>query len=244
MLYDGKIQVGTGENGPVFLLPHMANRHGLIAGATGTGKTVSLKVLAEGFSELGVPVFLSDIKGDLSGMINPGSRSDALDKRLTACGVSPETFDYHAFPTMFWDVYGEQGLPIRATVEDMGSLLMSRMLGLNETQSGVMNILFRVARDQGLALDDLKDLKAMLVYIGEHAREYTLNYGNVSMNSIGAIQRAVAVLEDQGGDTFFGKPALNIADWMALEEGTDRGCINILAADRLFNNPAMYSTFL
>ena len=244
MLYDGKIQVGTGENGPVFLLPHMANRHGLIAGATGTGKTVSLKVLAEGFSELGVPVFLSDIKGDLSGMINPGSRSDALDKRLTACGVSPETFDYHAFPTMFWDVYGEQGLPIRATVEDMGSLLMSRMLGLNETQSGVMNILFRVARDQGLALDDLKDLKAMLVYIGEHAREYTLNYGNVSMNSIGAIQRAVAVLEDQGGDTFFGKPALNIADWMALEEGTDRGCINSLAADRLFNNPAMYSTFL
>ena len=244
MLHEGKIWAGTGINGPVCLLPQMANRHGLIAGATGTGKTVSLKVLAEGFSAMGVPVFLSDIKGDLSGMIRPGCRSETLDNRLSCCGIVPDEFPYHAFPTMFWDVYGEQGLPIRATVEDMGSLLMSRMLGLNETQSGVMNILFRVSRDQGLALDDLRDLKAMLAYVGEHAKEYTLNYGNVSMASIGAIQRAVAVLEDQGGDTFFGKPALNIADWMAIEEETGRGCINILAADRLFNNPAMYSTFL
>ena len=244
MQHEGKIWAGTSATGPVYLLPQMANRHGLIAGATGTGKTVSLKVLAEGFSEMGVPVFLSDIKGDLSGMIREGSRSEALDKRLASCGADPETFSYHSFPAMFWDVYGEQGLPIRATVEDMGPLLLSRMLGLNETQSGVMNILFRVGRDQGLALDDLKDLKAMLAYVGEHAKEYTLNYGNVSMASIGAIQRAVAVLEDQGGDTFFGKPALNIADWMAVEEETGRGCINILAADRLFNNPAMYSTFL
>ncbi len=244
MLHEGKIWAGTGVNGPVCLLPEMANRHGLIAGATGTGKTVSLRVLAEGFSGMGVPGFLSEIKGDLSGMIHPGTRSDALDARLTGCGIQPEQFPYHAFPTMFWDVYGEQGLPIRATVEDMGSLLMSRMLGLNEPQSGVMNILFRVSRDQGLALDDLKDLKVMLAYVGEHAKEYTLHYGNVSMASIGAIQRAVAVLEDQGGDTFFGKPALNIADWMAIEEETGRGCINILAADRLFNNPAMYSTFL
>ena len=243
MLHDGKIWVGSCANGPVYLLPHMANRHGLIAGATGTGKTVSLKVLAEGFSELGVPVFLSDIKSDLSGMVRPGVRTDALDQRLEGCGVPPETFRYHAFPTIFWDVYGEQGHPIRATVQDMGSLLLSRMLGLNETQSGVMNILFRVARDEGLALDDLRDLKAMLANIGERARELTLNYGNVSMASIGAIQRAVAMLEDQGGNTFFGTPALNILDWMRQDEA-GRGCINILAADRLFNNPAMYSTFL
>ncbi len=243
MLHEGKIWVGSCVNGPVYLLPHMANRHGLIAGATGTGKTVSLKVLAEGFSEMGVPVFLSDIKSDLSGMVRPGVRTDALDQRLEGCGVPPESFLYHAFPTIFWDVYGEQGHPIRATVQDMGSLLLSRMLGLNETQSGVMNILFRVARDEGLALDDLRDLKAMLANIGERARELTLNYGNVSMASIGAIQRAVAMLEDQGGNTFFGTPALDILDWMCQDEA-GRGCINILAADRLFNNPAMYSTFL
>ena len=244
MLHDGKIWVGTSENGPVYLLPSMANRHGLIAGATGTGKTVSLKVLAESFSDMGVPVFLSDVKSDLSGMVQPGQRSESLDRRLLGCGVDADAFVYQSYPTMFWDVYGEQGMPVRTTVERMGPLLLSRMLGLNETQSGVMNILFRVAHDRGYPLDDLQDLKAMLVHIGEHAKELTLNYGNVSSASVGAIQRAVAVLEDQGGDTFFGKPALNIADWMAIEEETGRGCINILAADRLFNNPAMYSTFL
>ena len=243
MLHDGKIWVGSCEKGPVYLLPHMANRHGLIAGATGTGKTVSLKVLAEGFSEMGVPVFLSDIKSDLSGMVKEGVRTDALDQRLAGCGVQPEAFHYHSFPTIFWDVYGEQGHPIRATVQDMGALLLSRMLGLNETQSGVMNILFRVARDEDLQLEDIQDLKAMLANIGERARELTLNYGNVSMASIGAIQRAVAMLEDQGGNAFFGNPALDILDWMRQDEA-GRGCINILAADRLFNNPTMYSTFL
>ena len=243
MLHDGKIWVGSCEKGPVYLLPHMANRHGLIAGATGTGKTVSLKVLAEGFSEMGVPVFLSDIKSDLSGMVKEGVRTDALDQRLAGCGVQPEAFHYHSFPTIFWDVYGEQGHPIRATVQDMGALLLSRMLGLNETQSGVMNILFRVARDENLQLEDIQDLKAMLANIGERARELTLNYGNVSMASIGAIQRAVAMLEDQGGNAFFGNPALDILDWMRQDEA-GRGCINILAADRLFNNPSMYSTFL
>lgn len=162
----------------------------------GHGKTVSLKVLAEGFSDMGVPVFLSDVKGDLSGMVRPGEHSDGLAQRLTSCGVP--SFQYKAFPTVFWDVYGEQGHPVRATVQEMGPLLLSRMLGLNDTQSGVMNILFRVADDEGMLLLDLKDLKAMLAYLGEHARDYTLQYGNVSVASIGAIQRAVAVLEDQG----------------------------------------------
>ena len=225
----------------------MSNRHGLIAGATGTGKTVSLKVLAESFSDMGVPVFLSDIKSDLSGMVKPGVRSEGLDKRLSGCGVVPETFAYKSYPTEFWDVYGEQGNPIRVKVEDMGPLLLSRMLSLNETQSGVMNILFRVARHEGYELTDIQDLKAMLVHVGENAKDYTLSYGNVSMASVGAIQRAVAVLEDQGGDTFFGEPALDITDWLRIaqnEDGSEQGVINILSADRLFNNPTMYSTFL
>ena len=243
MLQGDKIWVGTSTGGPVFLLPSMANRHGLIAGATGTGKTVSLKVLAESFSDLGVPVFLSDIKSDLSGMVKPGSRSESLDRRLLGCGVDAEGFEYKSYPTVFWDVYGEQGHPIRATVEQMGPLLLSRMLNLNETQSGVVNILFRVAHDEGYELRDLKDLKAMLVHVGENARDYTLTYGNVSQASIGAIQRAVAILEDQGGDTFFGEPALDIGDWL-LQDENEKGIINILSADRLFNNPTMYSTFL
>ncbi len=240
MLYEGKIWVGTGAQ-PACLLPQMANRHGLIAGATGTGKTVSLKVLAEGFSEMGVPVFLADVKGDLAGMIKPGEHSDALAQRLADCGVP--SFQYQAFPTVFWDVYGEQGHPVRATVSEMGPTLLSRMLDLNDTQSGVMNILFRVADDEGMLLLDIKDLKAMLAYLGEHARDYTLQYGNVSVASIGAIQRAVAVLEDQGGDQFFGEPALNIADWMQQDEA-GKGVINILAADKLMRNPTMYSTFM
>ncbi len=243
MLQGDRIWVGTGTGGPVFLLPSMANRHGLIAGATGTGKTVSLKVLAESFSDMGVPVFLSDIKSDLSGMVKPGVRSESLDRRLLGCGVDAEKFEYKQYPTVFWDVYGEQGHPIRATVEQMGPLLLSRMLSLNETQSGVVNILFRVAHDEGYELRDLLDLKAMLVHVGEHAREYTLNYGNVSSASIGAIQRAVAILEDQGGDTFFGEPALDIGHWL-LQDEDGKGLINILSADRLFNNPTMYSTFL
>ena len=240
MLYDGKIWVCTGEQ-PACLLSRMANRHGLIAGATGTGKTVSLKVLAEGFSDMGVPVFLADVKGDLSGMARPGEHSDALAERLAQCGVP--SFRYQAYPTVFWDVYGEQGHPVRATVSEMGPLLLSRMLGLNDTQAGVLNILFRVADDEGMLLLDIKDLKAMLAYLGEHARDYTLNYGNVSTATVGAIQRAVAVLEDQGGDLFFGEPALDLADWLQLDE-EGRGVINILAADRLMRSPVMYATFL
>lgn len=240
MLYENKIWVGTGEQ-PVMLLPQMANRHGLIAGATGTGKTVSLKVLAEGFSNMGVPVFLADIKGDLAGMVEVGQQSDGIAKRLVKCGVP--TFQYCDFPSVFWDVYGKQGHPVRATVSEMGPTLLARMLGLNDTQAGVLSILFRIADDEGMLLLDLKDLKAMLAYIGENARDYTLDYGNISTATVGAIQRAVGVLEDEGGDQFFGEPALNIADWMQVSSD-GKGVINILAADELFQRPKMYSTFL
>ncbi len=240
MLYENKIWVGTGEN-PVCLLPQMANRHGLIAGATGTGKTVSLKVLAEGFSSLGVPVFLADIKGDLAGMVEVGQHNDGIAKRLVQCGVP--SFQYCDFPAVFWDVYGKQGHPVRATVSEMGPTLLARMLGLNDTQAGVLSILFRIADDEGMLLLDLKDLKAMLAYIGENARQYTLDYGNISTATVGAIQRAVGVLEDEGGENFFGEPALNIADWMQVS-GDGKGVINILAADELFQHPKMYSTFL
>jgi DNA helicase HerA-like ATPase len=241
MLTDGKIWVGTGDNTPQYLLANMANRHGLIAGATGTGKTVTLKVMAEGFSAMGVPVFLSDIKGDLSGMVRMGENTDKIAARLMTVGVN--NFKFETFPTEFWDVYGEQGHPVRTTVSEMGPLLLSRMLNLNDTQIGVLNILFRVADDEGMLLLDIKDVKAMLAYVGENASRYTLNYGNVSKATIGAIQRAVAVLEDQGGDQFFGEPALDISDWMHQDE-EGRGMINILSCDKLFLNPLMYSTFL
>ena len=245
MLHESKIWIGSCENGkPVYLLPPMANRHGLIAGATGTGKTVSLKVLAEGFSDLGVPVFLSDIKSDLSGMVSPGAETDAIIRRLEICRVPKDQFKYTSYPTEYWDVYGEQGISIRATVEDMGPLLMSRMLSLNETQSGVMNIAFRVAAREDLPLEHLQDLKNLLIHVGENAKEYTLEYGNVSAASVGAIQRAVGVLEDQGGDVFFREPAIDINDWIQTDPADGRGKINILCADRLFNNPTMYSTFL
>ena len=241
MILDGKLWIGTADHTPVCLEPKMANRHGLIAGATGTGKTVTLKVMAEGFSALGVPVFIGDVKGDLSGMIRPGENTDAIAARLIAVGV--DQFQFASFPAEFWDVYGEQGNPVRTTVSEMGPLLLSRMLNLNETQSGVLSILFRIADDEQMLLLDLKDLKAMLVYAGENAERYTLNYGNIAKPTVGAIQRAVAVLEDQGGDRFFGEPALEIADWLR-QDADGRGVINILACDKLFLNPLMYSTFL
>lgn len=242
MFCDQKIWVGTADDHkPVYLLPQMANRHGLIAGATGTGKTVTLKVMAEGFSDMGVPVFLGDIKGDLSGMIKLGEPGDKISQRLMEIGVTE--FKHESYPSIFWDVYGEQGHPVRATISEMGPLLLSRMLNLNDTQAGVLNILFRVADDEGMLLLDVKDVKAMLAYVGENASKYTLNYGNVSKASIGAIQRAIAVLEDQGGDKFFGEPALKITDWMKTDED-GRGYINILSCDKLFLSPLMYSTFL
>ena len=243
MLRDQKIWVGTGVNGPAYLLPGMANRHGLIAGATGTGKTVTLKVLAEGFSEMGVPVFLSDIKSDLSGMVKPGIRTDAIDRRLAKCQVPLDTFDYHSFPAAFWDVYGKNGKPIQATVSGMGAQLLGRMLGLNETQTGVLGILYRYCAEYNYPLETIADLKDMLIRMGNNTEAFTLKYGNVSVASVGSIQRAVAMLEDEGGSVFFGQQEFDVLDWMKRDE-KDRGMINILSADELFTHPLMYSTFL
>ena len=241
MLQSGNIWLGTSSHGPVELLPSMANRHGLIAGATGTGKTVTLQVLAEGFSQLGVPVFMADVKGDLAGICSPGQGSAKIDSRLATCGV--EHFPFRACPVTFWDVYGEKGHPVRTTVSEMGPLLLARMLGLNETQTGVLHIIFRIADDEGMLLLDLKDVKAMLAYVGENAARYTLDYGNVAKATVGAIQRAIAILEDQGGSQFFGEPGLDLADWLVQDEDGN-GMVNILAAEKLFRKPAMYSTFL
>ena len=198
-------------------------------------------MLAEGFSRLGVPVFLADVKGDLAGMAKPGELNQKIEERLNTCGV--ESFPFGASPVCFWDVFGERGTPIRTTVSEMGPLLLSRMLGLNDTQSGVLYLIFRIADDEGMLLIDLKDLKAMLAYAGDNASKYTLNYGNITKASVGAIQRAVAILEDQGGNIFFGEPALNLADWFTRDEAGN-GAVNILAADKLFSKPALYSTFL
>ncbi len=242
MLENGKILVGKGEN-KAYILPSMANRHGLIAGATGTGKTITLKVMAESFSSLGVPVFLADVKGDLSGCCKPGERSAALDKRLGKLGIDPDAFSYTRFPVRFWDVYGEGGHPVRTTVSEMGASLLSRLLGLTEVQTGVLSIVFRVADDKGWLLIDLKDLRAMVSYVAEHAAEYQTEYGNVSKQSAGAIQRALLQLEDAGGTRFFGEPDIRLSDWMKTDED-GRGFINIFHCAKLFQSPLLYSTFM
>lgn len=223
------------------LLPRLANRHGLITGATGTGKTVSLQKMAESFADIGVPVFVADIKGDLSGIGMPGLASERLMQRLAAIGI--DAFEPRANTVVFWDVYGENGHPVRATVSDMGPLLLSRLLNLNDTQTGVLQIVFRIADDNGLLLLDLKDLRAMVQHVGENARSYTTEYGNVSAASIGAIQRGLLGLEEAGGDRFFGEPMLDIAD-LIQTDGTGRGVINVLSAEKLYNSPQLYSTFL
>jgi len=225
----------------VHLLPALANRHGLIAGATGTGKTVTLQRLAESFSKLGVPVFMADVKGDLSGIGAAGGANPRITQRMEALGMPlPE---FRGCPVMFWDVFGELGHPVRATVSEMGPLLFSRMLNLNATQQGVLTATFKVADDNGLLLLDLKDLRAMLKFVGDNASQFTTQYGNISAASIGAIQRGLLELEHQGGESFFGEPALNIQDLM--QTGADgRGVINILAADKLLNAPKVYGTFL
>jgi len=222
------------------LLPALANRHGLVTGATGTGKTITLQTLAEGFSRIGVPVFMADVKGDLTGISQAGRPSDKLLRVLADRGLDPPTSQ--ACPTTLWDVFGEHGHPVRATVSDMGPLLLSRMLDLNETQAGVLNLVFKIADDHGLEIVDLKDLRAMLQHVGQHAREFTTAYGNVSAASIGAIQRALLQIGQQGGERFFGEPMLDIADLMQTDRG--RGVVNILAADRLMNAPRLYATFL
>lgn len=223
------------------LLPELANRHGLVTGATGTGKTVTLQKLAESFSRLGVPVFLADIKGDLTGISQPGSIAGKMAEVLRERGLqAPEPF---ACPTTLWDVFGEQGHPVRATVSDMGPLLLARMLNLNDTQAGVLQIVFRIADANGLLLLDLKDLRAMLQYVGDNAKQFTTEYGNISAASVGAIQRGLLQIEAQGGDRFFGEPMLNIEDFMQTD-GSGHGVVNILAADKLLNSPRLYATFL
>jgi len=223
------------------LLPGLANRHGLITGATGTGKTVTLQTLAENFSRIGVPVFMADIKGDLTGISQGGKIGDKLGKVLAERGLDlPEPL---ACPTTLWDVFGEQGHPVRATVSDMGPLLLARMLGLNETQAGVLSLVFKIADDNHLLLLDMKDLRAMLQHVGDNARQFTTEYGNISAASIGAIQRGLLQIEQQGGDRFFGEPMLNIQDFMQTDD-RGMGVVNILAADKLLNAPRLYATFL
>ncbi len=243
----GSIFVGGGGEGygdPQSLLLNYANRHGLIAGATGTGKTVTLQILAEGFSTAGVPVFLADVKGDLSGLGVAGRSDfklhDAFMKRAATIGLD---LSYSAFPVTFWDLFGAQGHPIRATVAEMGPLLLSRLLELTEVQEGVLNVAFRVADEQGWPLLDLEDLQALLVWVGQNAKDLSLRYGNVASASVGAIQRQLLVLENQGGAQLFGEPALELADLMQTD-ADGRGRINILAADQLMASPRLYATFL
>jgi hypothetical protein len=222
------------------LLPALANRHGLITGATGTGKTITLQKIAESFSAIGIPVFMADVKGDLTGISQTGQLPDKVAKILKDRGLSaPEPTQC---PTAVWDVFGEQGHPVRATVSDMGPLLLARMLDLNDIQAGVLNLVFKIADDNGLALLDLKDLRAMLQYCGENAKQFTTQYGNISAASVGAVQRGLMQIEEQGGDKFFGEPMLDITDFMQTVKG--KGVINILAADRLMNAPRLYATFL
>lgn len=234
------ILIAKHDKAECFLLPALANRHGLITGATGTGKTITLQTLAENFSKLGVPVFMADVKGDLTGITQAGKVSDKLAAILKERGLdAPESA---ACPATLWDVFGEQGHPVRATISDMGPLLLARMLALNETQAGVLNLVFKIADDNGLLLLDLKDLRAMLQHVGENASQFTTEYGNVSAASVGAIQRGLLQIDEQGGDKFFGEPMLNIADFMQTVDG--KGVVNVLSADKLMNAPRLYATFL
>ena len=240
MYQDNKIWVAQSDKN-LYIVPKMANRHGLIAGATGTGKTVTMKVLAESFSAMGVPVFMSDVKGDVSGMCRPGDDTPDMRARIERFGI--ENFQFRSYPTRFWDIFGLRGHPVRVTVSDMGPMLLARLLGLTDVQSGVLNIVFRVADDNGLLLIDLKDLRALLQYVGDNRVEFTTQYGNVTTASIGAIQRALLAFEEEGGVEIFGEPDLDIRDFMRTD--TDgRGFINLLASDRLIQSPTVYATFL
>ena len=240
MLRDEKIWLAQSDKN-LYLLPSMANRHGLIAGATGTGKTITLKVMAESFSDMGVPVFLADVKGDLSGMCRPGVDTEDMQRRIERFGI--EGWKYQSYPTRFWDIFGEKGIPVRVTVSEMGPTLLGRLLNLTEIQTGVLNIVFRVADEHGLLLLDLKDLRAMLQFVGENRAEFTTMYGNVSAASVGAIQRALLTFEEEGGELFFGEPELDIKDWMRTGP-YGRGYINILSSQRLIQSPKTYATFL
>ncbi len=248
MYEEGQVYLGTSRhpddaiNQPEYLQLKLANRHGLITGATGTGKTVSLQILTEGFSRAGVPVFCADVKGDLSGLAMPGESKDFLEARAETIGFA-EQYSYEAFPTIFWDLFGEQGHPIRTTISDMGPLLLSRLMELNATQEGVLNIAFKIADEEGLLLLDMKDLRSLLSNLADRAQEISGSYGNVSKSSVGAIQRQLLVLEQQGAENFFGEPALAITDLMRTAPD-GRGMVNILAADKLMMSPRLYATFL
>lgn len=234
------LYVAHGPNGPISICGKMANRHGLIAGATGTGKTVTLQVLAETFCQAGVPCFMADMKGDLSGISQTGAMSGFIEKRCAEFGLEAPQFG--PCPVRFFDVYGEQGHPMRTTVSNMGPQLLSRLLQLNETQEGILNIVFRIADDKGLLLIDMKDLRSMLNYVAENAKQFTAAYGNITSQSVGAIQRALLTLENQGADKFFAEPSFDIYDLLQCEQG--KGVMNVLAADKLMLNPKLYSTFL
>ena len=240
MLKDGQLYIAHCDNGNINLIGNMANRHGLIAGATGTGKTVTLQVLAETFSQAGVPCFMADMKGDLSGISQAGRLSGFIEKRMPEFGI--ENPQFAGCPTRFFDVFGEQGFPMRATVSAMGPQLLARLMELTEVQAGVLNAVFRIADDNNLLLIDLKDLKLMLDFVGKNAAKFTTEYGNIAPASIGAIQRAILQIESEGGDQFFGEPAFHVEDLFAVENG--RGVMNVLAADRLMLNPKLYSTYL
>lgn len=243
MYYENKILIGKSGEENVFIYPKMANRHGMIAGATGTGKTITLKVLAESFSDCGVPVFLADVKGDLAGMCKSGVESESLQKRIDAMKLMEAGFQFHACPTTYWDVYGEKGLPLRTTISEMGPLLLSRIMDLNETQTDILTIVFKIADDENLLLIDTKDLRAMLQHVGENAKEYAFTYGNISKQSLGAIIRSVVALEAEGGEYFFGEPALNISDWLCTD-CNGKGMIQILDCQKLIQSPTMYATFM
>ena len=243
MLRENKIWIGNNDQGqPVSIIPKMANRHGLVAGATGTGKTVTLKVMAETFSDMGIPVFMADVKGDIAGMMLPGADSEDMQARIQRFGLAEHGFEYQGYPVCLWDIYGSKGIQLRTTISEMGPLLLSRILDLNELQSDILTIVFKIADDNGLMLIDTKDLKAMLTWVDEHSAEFQQDYGKISSASIGVIVRAIVALETAGGDVFFGEPALALSDWLAQENG--KGMINILDSSSLINNGRLYSTFL
>ena len=242
MFYDQKIWVGQSEGEHVCILPRMANRHGLIAGATGTGKTTTLKVLAESFSDAGVPVFVADVKGDLSGLCREGTDSPDIRQRIADLGLADCGFRYRRYPVAFWDAFGQNGIPLRTTISEMGPLLLGKLLGLNPTQTDILTIVFKIADDEGLLLVDTKDLKSMLQYVAENNGQYSGEYGNIAKASINAILRGVVALESKGGEQFFSEPALNIADWFQTEMG--QGVINLLDCRSLMNDASLYTTFL
>ena len=241
MFVDGKILIGKNSTEELFIVPNKANRHGLITGASGSGKTVTVKVMAESFSELGVPVFLADIKGDLAGTCMPGEANEKITERLNSIGINQ--FNYKGFPVVFWDIFGKSGHPIRTSLQTVGATILSRMLGLNETQEGVLSIVFRIAKENNYEIIDIKDLRLVLQYVAENSKDYSITYGNVASQTVGTIQRSLIMLEEQGGNYFFGEPPIDINDFIRINDN-GLGNINILHAVELFKQPTLYASFL